>query len=1060
MSVQRQRQHPQRQQQQQQRRARTAALRDQRNRRCQLWVATTTACGLLPAPMVSGQGTPCQPAGSTFWPDSVNDHDYMVVGTAAECQATCESIQGCAFFTFWPDGGCQFHPPGSFPTAACPSSDGCDQTISGAVDCDLVDDGGAIFETTTALRSSLLHADKCPGQFHVHGVGDVALIPTGWTGTAKDKKLKSVWVDEGDKVIAHMDGRGYFANICTGAYNHTQYLGVNLLGKKLSFMVDLSSAECGCNAAFYLTSMNLNTRKSDCFDYYCDANNVCGESCAEIDIMEANRHAFHATLHSKEDHGGKGAGFGGGTSWNGPRDFDKSQYGPDARCIDTNNPYKVEAEFPVSKTGYLSGMFIRLSQRGKDCQIAFKVDQYPQMDAIQEALAEGMTPILSYWGAKDMTWLDGAGTDQQGPCQNDDPKVCGDTVAMFDFKIESLDFVVDVHATTTQRPWTPPPTTLPPTTTTWAAPTTTYVEPPLVFAPAVPTLPPTTTSPWPTTTSTLTSTTVTTTTATSTTITTTTIPCAITRKADCRFARCCADPGMQCYEKHEYWAACQLDCTPGIDPRDPPEHNHTPWTCRPLGPRSAGDPIITTTTTTTTTTQAVVTGPPTTTLLPTTTTHPQLPCAATEVEDCRASECCHDAGMQCYEKHSTWSACLPTCTSSERDVWSCLTIGARTPGTPPTTTTTTRVVVVEAVQTTITATFTSTTTTPPPCSITRKADCSASKCCADPGMQCYQKNDNWAACQLSCTPGIDARDLPSYRTPWTCKELGPRTFGDPIITTTTTPNPATVTTSAPWQCALIGDSACTQRMNSLPDGYEYSDQGKTDPDLCGGCHCCRRPLTSVEDTTEIDLMKMAGFKKCSRTRKEDCTKTKCCSDPGMQCYRKNEYWAACELDCSPGIDPRDEGDFRSPWTCEKLGERTFGQPIITTTTLQAQQVEQQRKDEAKADDFFAEIDQIESEIRNPFMRKYRDETPEQPEVLHSKPGFLSGHILGLDGLPTVGACLVASSLTAVLVSGWLALARRRSTSSTNGPEVCALLQASGVELTSSDRTAAMLDDTA
>jgi hypothetical protein len=63
--------------------------------------------------------------------------------------------------------------------------------------------------------------------------------------------------------------------------------------------------DCDCNIALYLVSIGENsdplTTDPDCGldPFYCDASNVCGRSCTEIDIMEANKYAFLSTLHSK-----------------------------------------------------------------------------------------------------------------------------------------------------------------------------------------------------------------------------------------------------------------------------------------------------------------------------------------------------------------------------------------------------------------------------------------------------------------------------------------------------------------------------------------------------------------------------------------------------------------------------------------------------------------------------------------------------------------------------------------------------------------------------------------
>merc|ERR1719510_2756522 len=135
----------------------------------------------------------------------------------------------------------------------------------------------------------------------------------------------------------------------------------------MRYTTDMSGGGCGCNVALYLVSMKQNPKPSGCEDYYCDANNVCGESCAEIDIQEANQHAWHSTLHTSQDHGGVGGGYGGGDSWNGPRDFGAQEYAPGGRCIDTTKPFQVAVSFPTDAGGALTGMNVELSQDGHSC---------------------------------------------------------------------------------------------------------------------------------------------------------------------------------------------------------------------------------------------------------------------------------------------------------------------------------------------------------------------------------------------------------------------------------------------------------------------------------------------------------------------------------------------------------------------------------------------------------------------------------------------------------------------------------------------------------------------
>jgi len=134
----------------------------------------------------------------------------------------------------------------------------------------------------------------------------------------------------------------YFATRCDEAepFVPTDYAALNPIGKTLAFTVDLSQVECGCNAAVYLTSMHSVTNPGWCYepggphggDYYCDANSgiTCGNECAEIDLMEANKHAWHTMQHVGNGDAAGGVGIGGvGIKWA----FGASEYGPGARLV-------------------------------------------------------------------------------------------------------------------------------------------------------------------------------------------------------------------------------------------------------------------------------------------------------------------------------------------------------------------------------------------------------------------------------------------------------------------------------------------------------------------------------------------------------------------------------------------------------------------------------------------------------------------------------------------------------------------------------------------------------
>merc|ERR1740121_2598913 len=84
--------------------------------------------------------------------------------------------------------------------------------------------------------------------------------------------------------------------------------------------------------------------------------------------------------------------------------------------------------------------------------------------------------------------------------------------------------------------------------------------------------------------------------------------------------------------------------------------------------------------------------------------------------NCNETQCCAGPGLQCYEQNKYYAQCRETCIPDSPDPthwdgkkWSCKELGARAEGEPV-------------------------------CGHPGD-DCSTSQCCADPGMQCYQKTE-------------------------------------------------------------------------------------------------------------------------------------------------------------------------------------------------------------------------------------------------------------------------------------------------------------------------------
>lgn len=286
----------------------------------------------------------------------------------------------------------------------------------------------------------------------------------------------------GSTVGVKWNNRAYFTRECQDGFDPTIFKPFYLLNKTLSFTADVSKIGCGCDAALYLVAMPAYTREgypdpTRCGDYYCDANNVCGVRCPEMDIMEANHAALAITPHRCDTPHGRyyNSCDGGGCGIN-LRSRGVNTFGYDSFFkIDTVYPFNVSVQFHAitttrhgtAKTALTKivttisqhtpqsqedqyqtpSPYTRRTQRMQDTQYYadYYTDYYTPtqqqqhqhhmqsltvihddsscgrgyLESMTEAFVRGMVMTVSYWSdakPSDMAWLDAPPCDITQHC--------------------------------------------------------------------------------------------------------------------------------------------------------------------------------------------------------------------------------------------------------------------------------------------------------------------------------------------------------------------------------------------------------------------------------------------------------------------------------------------------------------------------------------------------------------------------------------------------------------------------------------------------------------------
>jgi len=230
------------------------------------------------------------------------------------------------------------------------------------------------------------------------------------------------------------------------------YVHFELLGKRLSYTIDLSSVGCSCNAALYWVSMpgyvEGGALAPGTFgNYYCDANKVNGVWCWEHDTIEANMFAMQVAAHSCSELPGRyiaecDRGGAGINSWR----VNSRGLCPREECIiDSRLPFRHAQTFVADADGTrLIAIDNQLEQGGRTFTFSSGRSEQDRayLNRMSAVLREGMVLTFQLWGGpwELMWWLDAIGPDPDSAlrlCTGDCPPTS--RVVFSDVEIQTLE---------------------------------------------------------------------------------------------------------------------------------------------------------------------------------------------------------------------------------------------------------------------------------------------------------------------------------------------------------------------------------------------------------------------------------------------------------------------------------------------------------------------------------------------------------------------------------------------------------------------------------------------
>ena len=246
-------------------------------------------------------------------------------------------------------------------------------------------------------------------------VGPITITENGSKVT---RHVVSTWAagstTSGSSITMENGANVQIASYASDTYDPDMFVKYNLEGATVSFTADYSGLSCSCNGAFYFVTMpaldsNGDATGGEYGNYYCDANDVNGEWCWEMDVMEANMYTSATTPHKCYQTPGSvtyscdTAGCPTNCYYD-----NNSGFCPSSSCvINTKNSFDFSIEFGSSQYS------VTMSQNGENFNFDACTSSSYHYDSnyisdMNTALSYGMTLVLSSWGStySTMSWLD------------------------------------------------------------------------------------------------------------------------------------------------------------------------------------------------------------------------------------------------------------------------------------------------------------------------------------------------------------------------------------------------------------------------------------------------------------------------------------------------------------------------------------------------------------------------------------------------------------------------------------------------------------------------------